>query len=250
MTDAATLFAEGLDYCRKGKYDEAIPVLHSALEQAPDHLEARFNLAKVYFRLKRYEEAIAQFDLLLSHAPDHAHYLSERAVAYHLMGDNAAAMADMDRAAALEPHNPYRFASRAFLKARIKDLHGAIADYDRALELDPEDAISLNNKGMVEEQLGYKERAKASYAKADALDPIKKQEGEAPTTQPATGAPAPQKVQVSQEVKSPDPVVEIEETPTQTGWRDYWQVIRETFGSKEGWKEFGGFVKGKIKGKD
>ena len=231
------LFEEAITHCKQKEFTKAKPLLEQLVAMAPAHLDGRFNLAKVYFRLEEYQLSIDAFDELINLSPSNAHYISERGVAHHLRGDQESAMTDFNRALALEPANPYRYASRAYLKSRLKDLHGALADYNKAIELDPEDAISLNNKGLVEQELGYQERAQASFKRADKLEEARtgvKVSESKPVTPPPAKEPPSQLTSLPQR------------NPKKPGFIDYLRVIKDTLSTKDGFKEFGDFWRAKL----
>ncbi len=54
----------GLEYEYRGKFDEARFEYKRALEIKPDLIEARANLANLYFKLKLYDQAKAEYELL------------------------------------------------------------------------------------------------------------------------------------------------------------------------------------------
>ncbi len=128
-----------------------------------------------------------------------------------------------DEGVMLEPDNPYRFSSRAYVKDRMQNYQGAIDDYTRAIELDPEDAISYNNRGMVEEKLGHQQRAQRNFAKADALQP-----GSTKVTLP------------------PPPPTRVPDGPSsKPNSADYMRTMRSVFTSKERFRDFVAFLRGK-----
>jgi Flp pilus assembly protein TadD len=117
----------------------------------------------------KYSEALINFDKALAENPNDASCISDKAVALFHLDKKVEALALLDYAQKLEPNNPYRYSSRAFIKDALGDLQGAILDYQKAIELDPDDMVAYNNLGLIEEKLGYKEAAKKKFAEADAL---------------------------------------------------------------------------------
>jgi tetratricopeptide (TPR) repeat protein len=227
--------------CNQEKFQEALDQLDELLSRHEDWLEARYNRAKVHFKLGQFEACIADFDKIIDADASNAHWLSERAVAYLLKGDPQHAIKDLDEAAALEPENPYRYSSRAFVKDRAGDYHGAIADYEKAIALDPEDAIAYNNKGLVEEKIGWKEKAQKSFAKADQYDPKRVAHGqpEAKTKAEKEGY----KEMPATQISSPSEALKKHTAGA------YWAVIRSQLSTRKGWAEFFAFIGDKLQGK-
>ena len=213
---------QGYEQLAQERYDEALTSFQRVLEAEPTHPEGLYGSARAHFKLARYAESAQTFDRLINLMPKNATYYSERGVALHLGGDNQRALADFDEGVRLEPENPYRYASRAYIKDRMQDYQGAIDDYSHAIELDPEDAISYNNRGLVEEKLGYQQKAQKSFKEADRLSPAHELKKASPVRLP------------------PEP--KADRKPA-TG--DYVSVMRSVFSSKQNFREFLSFLRGK-----
>jgi tetratricopeptide (TPR) repeat protein len=120
-----------------------------------------------YLKKGKYNEALRCFNQALEINPDYCDCLTDRAIAYFYLKKNELSIIDLDRAVYLEPQNPFRYSSRAYIKEKIGDNYGAMEDYKKAIELDPDDAIAYNNLGLIEEKLGYMNSAKINFQKAD-----------------------------------------------------------------------------------
>ncbi len=194
------------------------------ISQNPNYIAGR---AK--FEAKEFKEALTLYTKAIEQEENPSLY-SERGVVYYYLEEKEKSLADMNYAAELEPENPYRYSSRAFIKDSLGDVEGAIADYERAIELDPDDAIAHNNLGMLQEKLGYVEKAKKSFSHADTLAEVD---------------------QLLEEVRSkrgytPDPNAMEEKEPVQDEERQTLSVmalLRNTFLTKKGFKEYVQFVK-------
>ena len=217
---------QGYEQLAQENYAEALNRFQQVLSEESTHTDSLYGSARAKFKLEQYEESIQDFDRLINLIPKNATYYSERGVALHLAGDNRRALADFDEGVVLEPDNPYRYASRAYIKDRMRDYQGAIDDYSKAIELDPEDAISYNNRGLVEEKLGYAQRAKQSFERADKLSPLS-----SPTPQPSTPS-----LSAESSLDTPD------KKPVSA---DYLRVMRSVFTSKDTFRDFVSFLRGK-----
>ena len=212
----------GYEQLVQENYPKALQSFQQALAIESTHTDSLYGSARAKFKLEQWDESIQDFDRLINLIPKNATYYSERGVALHLAGDNQRALRDFDEGVRLESDNPYRYSSRAYVKDRMQDYQGAIDDYTKAIELDPEDAVAYNNRGLVEEKLGYAQRAKQSFKQADTLMP----------TSAATSAPT-----------LPIPTVpSASEKPAST---DYLRVMRSVFTSKESFRDFVFFLRGK-----
>ena len=215
---------QGYEQLAQEDYAGALTSFQRVLSQESTHTDSLYGSARAKFKMERYEESIQDFDRLINLIPKNATYYSERGVALHLAGDNARALLDFDEGVALEPHNPYRYSSRAYIKDRMRDFQGAIDDYTKAIELDPEDAIAYNNRGLVEEKLGYAQRAQRSFQQADELSPL---------SSPSPVAPVP----------LPSPAADRRKPASS----DYLKVISSVFTSKDSFRDFVSFLRGKKK---
>ena len=190
------------------------------------------------FEDKDFEGALADYSRSLQDEENPSVY-SERAVVYYYLKQLDKSLADMDHAASLEPENPYRYSSRAYIKDAMGDTEGAIQDYEKAVELDPEDSIAYNNLGLLLEKRGYKEKAKENYDRADQLEDVdkllkrirKEQKDEQIQSQPQLQ---------SQSQENEDDVVSREEM-------SIFALLRQTFTTKSGFKEYVAFLRNGFK---
>ncbi len=212
----------GYEQLTQENYSEALASFQQALALESTHTDSLYGSARAKFKLERWDASIQDFDRLINLIPKNATYYSERGVALHLGGDNQRALQDFDEGVRLEPDNPYRYSSRAYVKDRMQNYQGAIDDYTKAIELDPEDAISYNNRGLVEEKLGYAQRAQQSFERADTLSPSESSVSRSPF---------------------PRPIVQSERKKPVSS--DYLKVMRSVFTSKDNFRDFVTFLRGK-----
>ncbi len=238
MADNNRFFEEGMTLYNAEKYEEAIDLFTQALAKEMTHVGSLYQRGLSHTKLRNFDQAFRDFNQAIAFAPHIAAIYSERGVVYYHQKDYKKAMQDMDKAVALEPQEAYRYASRAYLRAAVGDKLGALNDYRKALELDPNDAIVQNNLGLLEESMGYSKDAHKRYEEADRLMGISKEEQQKrfdKIVEDHKIAEASRKMQQD----APPPVVK-----PQT--KDYFQVMKSVFTSKERFGEFKDFVKGKF----
>ena len=213
---------QGYEQLAQENYTEALTNFQRALAIESTHTDSLYGSARAEFKLEQWDASIQDFDRLINLIPKNATYYSERGVALHLSGDNHRALQDFDEGVRLEPDNPYRYSSRAYVKDRMQNYQGAIDDYTKAIELDPEDAIAYNNRGLVEEKLGYAQRAQQSFERADTFSPRE-----------------------SSTSKSSVPRPHVQSKRKKPASSDYLNVMRSVFTSKDNFRDFVAFLRGK-----
>jgi tetratricopeptide (TPR) repeat protein len=173
-------------------------------------------------------------------AEENPNVYSERGVVFFYLKELDKSLADMNHAADLEPENPYRYSSRAYIKDAMGDLEGAIKDYEKAVELDPEDSIAYNNLGLLQEKLGYKQKAQKNFKRADELadvdellQQIRKEQKDQARTEANT--------------KSKHLVPDQDNTDADRNERKILAILRETFTTRSGFKEYLRFIQNGFK---
>ncbi len=223
MAEKNSFFDEGMSLYKAEKYEEAIKLFDQALTQEMTHVGSLYQRGLSQTKLRNFDKALRDFDQAIAFAPHIAAIYSERGVVHYHQKNYKEALADMDKAVELEPNEAYRYASRA---------------YRKALELDPEDAIVQNNLGLLEENMGYAKDAHKRYEEADRLMGISKEERQARFDKIVEKHKAAEASRKMQQDTPPEP------TKPQT--KDYFQVMKSVFTSKERFGEFKAFVKGKF----
>ena len=189
------------------------------------------------FEAKDFAGALNEYNEALK-AEENPSIYSERGVVWYYLGDKEKSLADMDHAASLEPTNPYRYSSRAYIKDWIGDIKGAIADYEKAVELDPEDSIAFNNLGLLQEKQGYVDKAKSNYERADKLEGVDE---------------LLQKIRAEQkELHDKDIAKNEEQKASDSSYEERTKIstfalVRNTFATKNGWKEYIDFIRNGFK---
>lgn len=208
------------------------------ISQHPNYISGRKK-----FEAQDFEGALADYNKAIEQEENPAVY-SERAVVYYHLKQLQRSLDDMNYAQELEPDNPYRYSSRAYIKDAMGDTEGAIKDYEKAIELDPEDSIALNNLGLLQEKLGYQEKAKSNFDRADQLADVEKlfEQVRAEQKELAEKEKEAQMAVAAEMYKK-----EQEEIRAEREKLSIWAIMRQTFTTKNGFKEYLQFVKNGFK---
>ncbi len=165
---------QGMCELRRGNNEEALRLLHHALEVDPDSGLGKFRLGLAYDALDRPAEALPAYEAAVEAAPGNNRAISQLAIVYRRLGraDDARAMYEQQ----LE-NNPYEVpASMGLVELDIARGTGEsyVAAESRLRTLlawMPENAAALTNLGAVLVALGRADEAVAFYRSALEIDP-------------------------------------------------------------------------------
>jgi tetratricopeptide (TPR) repeat protein len=117
----------------------------------PEGTSHREDLAKAIalIRKGRSEQAIPLLDRLLELDPSCPLALRERGFAKSFRGDHAGAIADFTAFIVQRPADPDGYARRASARARAGDLQGAIEDYSTAISGNPQHPYAFLQRGRM-----------------------------------------------------------------------------------------------------
>lgn len=168
---AADPYAQALDRIRQGDFEESVPLLQAAVDEAPGDAERLELFAKVLYKLGRTAEAVTQADRAVQAAP-------ERASAHLIRGDSLAAQGDFARAAeafskarSLDPDNPAVLERIAWVAEETGNLDEAVAANEAIVARAPEKAEAWAALGDLYSRAGRPDRAEQAYRKVVELDP-------------------------------------------------------------------------------
>jgi tetratricopeptide (TPR) repeat protein len=97
----------------EGNYNEAIPYLEKAFEEAPDNTFIGTRLATAYQKSGRIQEAIDKYENLLSTDPNNIQAYLNLISIYRNVNDNAKAIEKINALKKIDPNNPYAYLNLA-----------------------------------------------------------------------------------------------------------------------------------------
>jgi tetratricopeptide (TPR) repeat protein len=161
----------GVLLLQRGRLDEGIELLQSALKIDARHAVLHSNLAYAYNARLRHREALASADRALALKPDFIDALNNRGNALAGLGQAQAALACFDRALALRDDFAPAWNNRACVLRDLARPLEAIASCERAIALDPGYADAWSNRGNALSDLNRPQDAQACYQRALELAP-------------------------------------------------------------------------------
>jgi arylsulfatase A-like enzyme/Tfp pilus assembly protein PilF len=155
---------------KEGKEDDAIPLLESVLEEAPEVIDAYYTLGNCYLKKKAYGKAAEYYRATLAKRPDHDYAMIGLADTLVAEGRIDEAIAGYEHFLKSDPNNAqilYRLA-QVELDAGRDD--GAAANFRKTLEAEPKTARAEVGVGVVAFRKGDVDAAKAALARALVID--------------------------------------------------------------------------------
>jgi len=145
-----TLFRRGSRLLHRGKVDEAVTILQKAHALKPEHFDAALNLSGGYILTKKFKQAVELLETLREQAPDNAMLWTNLGAAY--LGnpilarneDQLKAIAAFEEALAIDPVAPNVAYNIGLIYRDRRDYEMAIAWFRRALQTNPNDQDARN----------------------------------------------------------------------------------------------------------
>jgi tetratricopeptide (TPR) repeat protein len=130
----------GVEYGRKGMYDDALKELNKAIGINPKSAKAYHYRATVFAYKNNLDKAIADWNKSIE--LDDNQFLSHysRGLAFYRKGDIDKAITDWNKSILLNPNYADSYFRRGSAFFNKKDYDGAIADFTKAMEVDPANA--------------------------------------------------------------------------------------------------------------
>ncbi len=162
--------AEGHNYLRAGKLQDAANIYQSILAAAPEQPEALHHLGIVAYQLGRFQEALPLISKAVSLTPENATIYSNLGLVFEAVGKADLAESAYRYSIHLQPQNPEALYNLGNICKKQGKLSEAIAHYLRASQVRP-DAEIWNNLGNAYLEDAQIMQAEAAYRKAIALEP-------------------------------------------------------------------------------
>jgi tetratricopeptide (TPR) repeat protein len=169
MTNAASLFADGVKLHQAGRLADAEQIYQRILATLPDHADCLHFLGLIFLQRGDHALAVEQIDRALEKNPDDAFALSNRGAALRGLRRPDEALASYQRALAIRPDYVAALLGQADTLKQLKRFEAALASYERVLAADPNSMPAHANRGDVLRELKRFEEALASCERALAL---------------------------------------------------------------------------------
>jgi tetratricopeptide (TPR) repeat protein len=156
---------------RAGRLEEAERLYAAALQAAPGHPRASYNLGMVFLARREVGRALPLLAVAASADPPTPRFVLTYAHALIAAGDLVDAEAQLRRVLVLTPDDVEAAADLGLVQLRLGRLPAARETYEQVLRLSPDHLGALMNLGSVFKALRQPEEAEACYRRALALEP-------------------------------------------------------------------------------
>ncbi len=170
--DAASLVRRGSSLVRRGRVDEGLRMLRSAVEIAPETAVNHRALGAGLTAAGEHDAALAAIGRALELDPDRPRILIDRGVALNAAGRYDEALACFARIVAIDPLNEAAWYDVASVQARLGDHETAITSFVHYSELNPGDHRAYRNLAVLYSAGGMLEKAAAEYRRSIEYEPF------------------------------------------------------------------------------
>ena len=154
-----------LDFLKRGKIRESIPLIWTLLQQQPDDTDNYYNLGVAYSEVGDYPKAIAMLEELLRRDPKHVHGLVALGVALTRTEKLVFGEESFRKALSLETSNPWALRNLGGCLLKQERFADAIEFLRKAVDASPKDVQSMIGLGQALEQVGKTDDADEVYEK-------------------------------------------------------------------------------------
>ncbi len=141
-------FYKGLILTKLRDYPSGIASFKTSLLLDSMNMEARVNLATLYFFTDRLDSARQWLRSTLALNPNDANAYNTLSQIYLSEEDYQNALITINRALDIVPQEPYFLNNRGQVYLKMKDYEGALKDINKSILLDPSNAWAYRNKGL------------------------------------------------------------------------------------------------------
>ena len=170
-TMAIAYHNRGIEYFRKGRYDQAVSDYTVAINLDPRNADAFNNRGTAYSAKRDYEQAIGDFDAAIALNRRHALAYNNRGIAYAAKGELATAVESYDAAIRIDPAYASAYNNRGYVNLRSRQYDRALQDFNKAIALNPRDALAYRNRARTYQTMGKYYLAIADYKSSLELKP-------------------------------------------------------------------------------
>lgn len=154
----------------EGRYEAALPVARSLVEDFPEDWKAHYELARTLVKLDQHQEAESEYKEVLRLHPGHAETLNELGVVLRKMKQDDAAMEYFQEALRENPNLSIAHANIGNVYLTRRRYDEAIEQYEKVLRIDSQNVGALINIGTAYKRMGALEKAERFLTKALAQD--------------------------------------------------------------------------------
>lgn len=149
--NSQAFFNLGLSHLRSGDIDEAIISIEKAIELKPDLVLAYFALGECYFTKEDSDKAMAAFSKASELQPDNAKAYYNLGIIYYKYNKTEEALISFEKSIELNPEFSSFYYQAALASIKMGDFKKAIQFFEEFLRLEPDAAETNQVKAMIEE---------------------------------------------------------------------------------------------------
>ena len=153
------------DLLQRGEYDQALPIIESALEESPADLDLLLAAGRAYSMAGDYDRAMRHLDAALESRPDDLRIQREKGVALFSRGLYGEAAEALSIVCARSESDGEAYYYRGEALNRAGRAEEAMRAMEKAVRLAPEDLRSLRSLGRIYDRLGMSDKAAEMHAR-------------------------------------------------------------------------------------
>ncbi len=156
---------------RDRRYDEALPILRSVLQEDPRNAFAQLVMGSAFMGMGKYREAIAQYRAYAELVPTSSYAHQWMAICYVRLGEQDGALKETAAALALDPGSTDSRVLRGGIFASRGQYDEALRELRAALDVDPTKQVIRLDLAKVLDEAGRPDDAAREYAAILAQQP-------------------------------------------------------------------------------
>jgi arylsulfatase A-like enzyme/Flp pilus assembly protein TadD len=156
---------------RDRKYDEALPILRSVLQEDPRNAFAHLVLGSAFIGMGQYRQAVAQYRNYAALVPASSYAHQWMAICYVRLGEQDAALKETAAALVLDPGSTDSRVLRGGILASRGQYDEAVAELRAAVDTDPSKNVIRLDLAKVLDEAGRHDEAAREYAAILAQQP-------------------------------------------------------------------------------
>jgi len=163
--------AEGTDFFKQGKYQEAIESFEKVTYRFPENFQAFYNLGLSHLRSGDIDEAIISIEKAIELKPDLVEAYFVLGECYFNKEDIDKAMAAFSRASELQPDNAKAYYNLGVIYYKYNKTEEAFRSFEKSIELNPEFSSVYYQAGLTSIKMGNFKKAIQFFEQFLRLEP-------------------------------------------------------------------------------